>query len=182
MGGKFAKRIVLIGPDCSGKTALAEKLSKHYGIEVRGNRHIKDDLQAVKSVIDFTFYSVDNSIDEGFIQDQWQYPVDIVYNRVLREQSSIMEQVEPIILPVLLCRRVLFIHVDAWDDVLRQRYSIRGDELWDIDQILRVAQAYRDYFRYTPLHYRYLDTSEVTQHEAFLGAVQLIDDFYGEAE
>src|SRR5690606_40159979 len=93
VGRKSAKRIVLLGPDCSGKSTLAEKLSKELGIKVYPNRRIPDDLDAVAAVLDFVRKVVRDS-DEEFILDQWQYPVDIIYNRTLRHMPSPMETIE----------------------------------------------------------------------------------------
>ena len=177
MGVGYAKRIVLVGPDCSGKSTLAKNLSSYYGIPVKANRRIPDDLEAVSSVIDVVRHLRDNPGAE-FILDQWQYPVDIVYNRYLRNTASPMEHIEPIIVPYLKEAGVLFLHVDAHSEVLRERYKVRGDELWNAEQIVRVASAYRTYFERPIVHYRRIDTSYGTPESVLKSAVVTIETFY----
>ena len=172
---EIAKRIVLLGPDCSGKSTLAEKLSKELGIKVYPNRRIPDDLDAVAAVLDFVRKVVRGS-DEEFILDQWQYPVDIVYNRTLRHTQSPMEIIEDLILPELIKGGVLFLFVDASNEELIRRFNQRGDELWNIDQILEVAQAYRDYYHGAGMLPRErIDTTGATPHEVFLAAMEIIN-------
>lgn len=172
---EIAKRIVLVGPDCSGKSTLAGKLSKELGIKVYPNRRIPDDLDAVAAVLDFVRKVVRDS-DEEFILDQWQYPVDIVYSRTLRHTQSPMETIEDLILPELIRGGVLFLFVDAADEELTRRFNHRGDELWNIDQILEVAQAYRDYYYHGAgmLPRERIDTTGATPHEVFLAAMEIV--------
>jgi hypothetical protein len=177
VGVEYAKRIVLVGPDCSGKSTLAKNLSSYYGIPVKANRRIPDDLEAVASVIDMVRHLRDNP-DAELILDQWQYPVDIVYNRHLRNTTSPMEHIEPVIVPYLNEAGVLFLHVDARSEVLRERYKVRGDELWNAEQIVHVASAYRTYFERPKVHYRRIDTSYGTPESVLKSAVVTIETFY----
>lgn len=174
-GGKRAKRIVLIGPDCSGKTTLASRISAHYDIVYLSNRRISNPLYAAAHVISFVKSSIVES-GNGFVLDQWQYPVDIIYSSALRGERSVMLDVQPIILPYLT--DVLFLHLDASGAVLRERYEQRGDELWSIEQILVVAEEYRQQLPFLPIQYRTIDTSDRTGDEVFLEALNHIETFF----
>lgn len=177
-GGGLAKpKIILMGPDCSGKSNLAHRLALHYQCLIVGNRRIKDDLEAAHTVLDFTMKVICNP-DVSFVLDQWQYPVDIIYNKELRGADSIMVAVEKIILPYLKKHNVVLLHVDASDSTLRDRFAVRGDELWDIEQILKVAAAYREYMPKSPLIGYRIDTSNLSKDQAAQQAISLIDAHY----
>lgn len=178
LGGNKSLKIVVLGPDCGGKSTLAKLLSEHYDIEVQPNRRIEDDLEAAISVMEITKKKVADP-DVEFILDQWHYPVDIVYNKTLRDTSSIMETVGKIIFPYLHRNDVLFLHVDAEDEELERRFNIRGDELWDIEQIKQVAQAYRIFLATSLLKTKRIDTTDKTPEEVLTEAITLIDEFYG---
>lgn len=177
MGVESAKRIILVGPDCSGKSTLAKALGEHYNIDVLANRRIPGDLKAVAEIV-HVVKRIDTNPKLAFIMDQWQYPVDIVYNRTLRGVPSPMEYIEDLIVPYLNKNNVLFIHVDANTEVLRQRYEQRGDELWNAEQIVHVASAYRTYFERPKVHYRRIDTSCGTPESVLKSAVDIIETFY----
>lgn len=169
-------KIVLIGPDCGGKTTVAEYLRTHYALPGKGNRRIPGDLQMVKSVVDFALEVIPN---RGFIQDQWQYPVDIVYTEALGSERSPVKTVEQFILPELQRHNVLFLHVTARPGVLKERFDVRGDELWTFPQILQVAQHYHTYLKkYGKFHWRTLDNSDLDKETSCIRATQIIDRFY----
>lgn len=173
------RKIILLGPDCSGKSTIAKHLASKYEVSAIGNRRINHDLDAAQHVIQFVRESVIG--DTNFVMDQFMYPVDIVYNEALRGEASIMELVEPLILPYLNGHNVLFLHIDATDEELERRYDIRGDELWTASQIRTVANAYREYFKemYTQMHYRYLNTTTLSIDEANQRAYEIVENFYG---
>lgn len=188
MGGKEAKqripddrKVILVGPDCSGKSTIAKFLAEKYGILPVGNRRINNDLDAAIHVLTFVANEVVRN-DAPFVLDQFMYPVDIVYNATLRQSHSAMEDIQNLILPKLVEHNVLFLHVDAGDEAIEARYNERGDELWDLQQILKVSSAYRRYFDYmrnhTPIHYRRIDTSKCSVEAMCSGAYQLVEDFY----
>src|SRR5690606_17072787 len=138
-----------------------------------------DDLDAVAAVLDFVRKVVRDS-DEEFILDQWQYPVDIIYNRTLRHMPSPMETIESLILPELIVGRVLFLFIDASDEELTRRFNQRRDQLWTIDQSNEVAHAYRYYDRGAGrLPRDRVDTTGATAHEVFLAAREIIKTWKG---
>lgn len=172
-------KIILIGPDCSGKSNIARHIAHKLGVLPVGNRRINDDLQAAIHVLNFVNMEVRRN-DAPFVLDQFMYPVDIVYNNTLRHSASIMDRVEPMILKHLVAHNVLFLHIDANPDTLEERFNQRGDELWDINQIIRVSRAYRHYFAKMQyiLHYRYLDTSDLDKKASADAALKLVENFY----
>jgi cytidylate kinase len=179
LGAKRERKVILIGPDCSGKSTVAEYLAQQYGVLPIGNRRINDDMEAALHVLNFVNTSVRKD-DAPFVLDQFMYPVDIVYNKVLRDSESVMTKVEPLIVKHLVEQDVLFLHVDADSKTITERFEQRGDELWDLEQILKVAQAYRTYFKTKRhlLHYMHLDTSELTKAQACKAAHILVETFY----
>lgn len=174
-------KLLLIGPDCSGKSTLAKKLAEHFRLPLFSNRRAPDELAALQRVVDF---AIDwfSDYDAGFILDQWQFPVDIVYNRVLRDQGSIFEGIAPYLKQDMDRYKVLIIHLTASDEVLTERFNKRGDELWNIGQILKVANAYKPILQELNLTHTTIDTSPLTPEEVFSWTVARITSFYGGEE
>lgn len=170
-------KLLLVGPDCSGKSLLSSRLGLHYSLEIFRNRRIDKPLPALQSVVDFAMdWFAD---EEGFILDQWQFPVDIIYNHTLRDQSSVFEALAPYLKEEMDDNKVLIIHLTADDRTLRSRFDRRGDELWDIKQILEVAKAYKPWLQKLNLTHTTIDTSELTPEEVFQTALARIEKFYG---
>ncbi|MNP23786.1 hypothetical protein D3C76_1165070 [compost metagenome] len=171
-------KLILVGPDCSGKSTLAEMLGLHYQIKVMGHRKIKDKMRALQSIVDGVFKYVRS--DREFIMDQWQYPVDIVYENVLGSGSSPMASMSEHLIEEFNAYDVLVLHITASNRALSYRYSQRGDELWDIEQILKVAKAYKPTLQELGVKHSTIDTSTMTPDQVLSRAVDIIDKFYKE--
>ncbi|MMZ45239.1 hypothetical protein D3C76_688370 [compost metagenome] len=174
-------KILLIGADCTGKTTLAKSLAEHYSIEHIPNRRIKDDKDAVLAVQQFAHGKMRGS--EGFILDQWQYPVDIVYNRALgtshADRQSPMEEIQDEIRTVMQEQDVIIIWLWAHSGDIRLRFEQRGDELWNLDQILEVNRRYAPTLVSLKLYYHFVDTTKETPLQVFNKTKSFIDKRLG---
>lgn len=172
-------KVILVGPDCGGKSTLAEMLRKYYDIPKRSNRRPGSDLATVYEMVDFALHHIPF---KPFILDQWQFPVDIVYRGTLNNERSPITCLTEYLLPHLEQHKVLFLHITASDDVLRQRFDVRGDALWNIDQILRVSGAYDAYLPHSGITYETIDTTALGPKAVLAEAVKVIEKFYGSDE
>lgn len=168
-------RVLLLGPDCGGKSTLARMLGEYYQIPVYGNRRIKDDLQALQSVLQF---ALEVMPFRPFVLDQWQYPVDIVYNKVLGNQSSPMERIADLMAAQFKKHKVLTLFVTASPETIAKRFEERGDELWNLEQILAIRKAYPQYLEQSGLFYEVIDTTDTTPEQTLFNALGIIETFY----
>lgn len=171
-------KLLLLGPDCGGKSTLAQMLGEHFGLKVYPNRRIKSALHALRAVLDFAIEIIPN---EPFILDQWQYPVDIVYNQTLAQKTSPMSRIEDLMAEHFEKHKVLTLHVTASPETIAKRFAERGDELWDLEQILRVREAYPRYLTQSGLAYETIDTSDLTPEQVLINALGIIENFYRES-
>lgn len=176
MGVERAKQIVLLGPDCSGKSTLAELLSRHYSLPVIPNRKIKDSLELSESI---SARLNELLAGKDMILDQWQYPVDLVYEQVLSKSISPLSHFRENLEHKLAETDIIFVHVDATEVELRRRYALRGDELWDIEQIVQVAEAYREFMLDFPLPSITINTTDVLPEKVLELTVALLNKHIG---
>lgn len=139
--GVKAKQIVLLGPDCSGKTTLSQKIASHYGLEAIPNRKIRESghlhHQMALRIRELHFGA-------PMLLDQWQFPVDIVYESALGAGKSPLMHNYDRIVEALSYTDILFVYLDASDEAIKERFEERGgDELWSLEQIYKVSAAYR---------------------------------------
>jgi len=173
-------KVILIGPDCGGKSTLAKHLREYYNVGGAGNRRVEGDLQAVREVLRFALDEIPNS---RFILDQWQYPVDIVYRHAIEDDESPVSVLDKMLVPYLKEQKVLFIHVTASPQELLRRFSIRGDELWTGPQIVAVAEDYHTYLKcYAMFDYVTIDTTGRHPKEVLKEAVYQISKYYKGAD
>lgn len=176
VGEESAKpvRVILVGADCTGKTTLADNLRAYYGIASVANRRIPGDLNAIHSVLTFALEVIPHL---EFILDQWQYPVDVVYRATLENEQSPIVSIADKLVPHLNENGVLFILLTADPETITARYNVRGDELWNLDQILSVAAVYPAYMKLSGVNYRTIDTSKYSPVEVFDHAIRLISNY-----
>lgn len=186
------RKIVFIGPDCSGKSTLAQLYSEYADIPVLANRRMESTEELIQHLNSFTKELV--QADASFICDQFQFPVDHIYSRALGLESTLRQahmksevhlrnhQFSSVTTLVDAFRvfDVLLVYVTASPEELEKRYNERGDELWDINQIKTVAKEYEKYFEENPHSQSMvrIDTTDKTPEEVLKAAVLAIDDFY----
>lgn len=141
MGGL---RVVFIGPDCGGKSSVAAKVGEMLGCKVYGHRRIADALAAVHKVI--TEPTVSREVNKDIIYDQWMFPVDIIYNRTLSPKPSPLEGIHDELASLYKKHGYVFVYVTASEEAIKERFEVRGDELWDLWQIHSVRGSYENYY------------------------------------
>jgi hypothetical protein len=172
--------VILLGPDCGGKSTLARSLGEYYDVPITPNVRIKDPLKAMHAVLDFAINKMPKDTGKGFVLDQWNFPVDLVYRSVIDGAISPLFSLVTYLAPYLVEHKILFLHITASAEVLTKRFEARGDDLWNIEQILRIAVAYPKHLERLPLHIRTIDTSDLSPVNTLARAVQIIDHFYEE--
>ena len=180
--------VVLCGPDCSGKTTLAEGLAKVYDTRIVKGLRVDSDKVYDKVKQDLAAWK--NQPQEDLILlDRWQFPDDIIYERVHgRAESQLVPHIEELIEECLEIP-IMFVHVTALPQVLKRRYEQRGDEEVDFDMILKAHRAYGDFFgdlkamamtrkHCPPLPVLHIDTSLYFKSDALVRVIERIDKFY----
>lgn len=94
----MGKCIILEGPDCTGKTTLANKLADIYDIPIYHltyyqdkEKHLNQFLDASKKIREFVSdLRIFNAKNKGFILDRYIFS-EYVYNKVYRPESSLIQ-------------------------------------------------------------------------------------------
>lgn len=139
------KRIIFIGPDCSGKSTTAALVGQALGSKVYGHRRIKNPLTAVSKVISEP--SVSSEVKKDIIYDQWMFPVDVIYQRCLGSKPSPLEGIHDELAYHYKAYGYVFVYITASEEEISKRYDVRGDELWEKHQILSVRGSYEHYWQ-----------------------------------
>lgn len=138
--------IVLEGPDLAGKTTLATEFASH-------GSHLKRVLKQgppsgdiitryLKPIEELQVGEPFGTDHDVLILDRWHVG-ELVYGPMLRGKSQLTQQQANYVDMVLQAFGCLFLHIDAPDRILEDRYDIRGDSLVKRDQVLQVAEWYR---------------------------------------
>lgn len=143
----LGRKVIFMGPDCSGKSTLAAQIGQRIGLEVKSHRRIKDPLIATIAVCEEPIAAMSKiGKPAEVIYDQWMYPVDIIYQMALGNAPSPFEALHDELAKRYKEAGYIFVYVTADEDNIRQRFAERGDELWDVEQILKVRLAYEAYY------------------------------------
>ncbi|MNC52467.1 hypothetical protein D3C75_1018140 [compost metagenome] len=111
-------KVLFIGPDCSGKSSIAQKVGLHYGISVENHRKLGGtDLFAIEHTIGIVRKMMPSG--RSFIWDQFYYPVDVIYERVLGKRPSPLERISWLLGEELTKCDVIVFFVNASEEVLR---------------------------------------------------------------
>lgn len=180
------RKIVFIGPDCSGKSTLAELYAAQEGIRLFANRKI-DHLDALRRHLHRFTADYVQPKDVSFVADQFQFPVDYVYCKALGQTSLLeilAESAERLAVENLRdgfrVFDVILVYVSCSNDELVRRYEIRGDELWNISQILKVSDEYRTYYKANPHAQNIIniDTTDKTPQACLTELTDKINTYY----
>jgi thymidylate kinase len=171
--------VILDGPDCAGKTTLTAQLSDFFQVQVEKHIRIEDRNAMLGNIAHKLAYANPEKTGKGIILDRWQFPTDIIYERLNNRQLSPFQYIMPLIAESMHRHNVLILHVTAHIDVLLARLRSRGDEEIDTEQLSCVADLYDLFFAtYTELPTQTIDTSFDTPDEVFAMAVETIVAHY----
>lgn len=173
-------KLIFVGPDCGGKSTLAEQVGVHFGLPVNAHRRIDDEEMRV-TVAEDALTAVKSQYSH-WIRDQYYYPVDILYSAAMRSEQSILSPMEMALANAYRLAGVIFVFVTASPEELGRRFYERGDELWDLAQIQRVARLYEDWYswaRHTH-HLVRIDTTQMSRDEMVKEAIAGIGKKYKE--
>ncbi|MNB67136.1 hypothetical protein D3C75_136210 [compost metagenome] len=167
-------KVLFIGPDCSGKSSIAQQVGRHFNIGVQGHRKQKTSkLFAVENTISVVRSMV--CTGRSFIWDQFYFPVDVIYEQVLGESPSPLHGVGHLIAEEFDKNNVIIFFINASVETLRERFAERGDELWSIEQIIKVRQGYQRILPTLGFKYHELDTSNTTTKQTVDKVIDIIN-------
>lgn len=158
-------RLIFIGPDCGGKSTLAEMVGARMDVDVHAHRKINDEEMRV-TVAEDALVQV-RSHHATWIRDQYYYPVDILYQGAINLQNSILNPMEQSLAHAYRLAGVIFVYVTASPSVIAERFRQRGDELWNLEQIQKVADAYESWYMYARHNHHLvrIDSSNISREE-----------------
>jgi len=111
-------RLILIGPDCCGKSTLAKKLSKQLNVPII--KGIRGDFDQINRQKEPCIFDRIPNIDE----------------RIYTNSKITDKDIEP------LKDNCIVLYIETPLSVLKERFEIRGDEEVNLDDIQRVKENY----------------------------------------
>lgn len=143
--GVLGTKVIFIGPDCGGKSTLAALYAREVGVPLTSHRKMKDDLTTLASVSSDVLIAQKHP-HLPVVRDQWPFPVDIIYQRTALKSSSILSGVAGYLGVGYRKAGFIFVYVTATPEEISKRLAVRGDELWNEEQILAVEKDYERAF------------------------------------
>ena len=149
-------KLIVTGPDCAGKSSLVNGLVSVFGFTLIKIRRL-DDKYMMNIAVDKW---INRMRTEHILFDRFYYPEDILYEPLFDSgQRSVLESRAEVLEKIFNELGVLFVYVTAQPEVLRARFRVRGDEVRNEEQILKIADVYEDFFSKTKLNYIRIDSS-----------------------
>ena len=153
--------VILIGPDKSGKSTIAQELKEAYGWNIYKGLPVPSDKLALQMKL------VLHQLEENgnLICDRFHYPDDLMYAPIVEGHESILESKRDDIEWALNKYRTLLIYVYADENIIDRRYtSTVGDKhhyYMPIEKIPSLIKAYDAFVEVTKLPVLRVDTSYV---------------------
>lgn len=137
-------RYIFIGPDCAGKSTLAELFADKLNLPIFHNSAVKSSFELMRSVLH------EITRVEDVVLDRFQYPDDIIYKRACGDLSSRLCEFIPEIERELK-DNTMFIYVHCSESTLMERLEARGDDDRTAEEILRAAEGYVEFIQRTTI-------------------------------
>lgn len=159
--------VVLIGPDKSGKSTLAQKLQDHYGWGIYKGTPIADKTEMVRRVVQV----VKDHLGSNLICDRLQYPEDLIYSPIIEKEPSVFEPIRDKMEAALTLADTLVVLVSAEPNTLKKRYEEDGDgtkrDYICINNLEDIFYGYQAFVDETNLDLIVANTAGSTSQEAF---------------
>ena len=168
-----SKCIVLVGPECAGKSTQISKLYDEYGAKIVKHIRIPGDFQKMASVInDIQQQQIRTSVvgsERLVIFDRWQLVDDVIYEKYCYDKTSVFESLLELF--GVECKeaniQIVYMHLDEL--IMTERMALRGDKLRTLEEAITTNKAYEtfyaDYKDVLPI--KRLDVTRLTEDDVF---------------
>jgi len=151
--------IIIEGADLVGKTTVAKKLLKalpnsyylKHGVRPKDNSRIE--REKIKDVYAKILCEINSLFgpEENLILDRY-YPSELVYSKLKRGYSAgedeFFSQLEK---AIDINVNYVLIYVYETEQVLKERFSSRGDDFVDMSDIIKIKVGYEEFLQSTSL-------------------------------
>lgn len=151
--------VILIGPDKSGKSTIAQELKEEFGWTLYKGLPIPSDklLTQVKDVL----HQLER--EGNLICDRFHYPDDLMYSPLIEGVPSVFEEKRDDLEWALNKYRTLVIYVYADENMINRRYTSHVEDkhkyYMPIEKIPKLIEAYEEFVKVTKLPVLRVDTS-----------------------
>lgn len=133
---------IFIGPDGSGKTTLAKKVTEKGNMEYYkfSNKEDNKDWLAVQMLNRVKH----DETGKSFVFDRFYYPDNLIYNNVkgIEHEEEWLQTIN-----ILSNMEVTWVYVTALDFKLEERISDRGDDYINTDELYDIKEGYKSWLK-----------------------------------
>lgn len=153
--------IVLLGPDCSGKTTYAKHLMERYensslikNLKLLPMNYEKEFIRdEAVMYMHHLMSTCRQHLGRLIILDRMQVPDDIIYTPIFEDEESKLEGLETNLLNIVRYEenvhhiKTLFVFLNPDTNVLEARFKIRGDDHTDdFTDVIEAQERYKEWF------------------------------------
>lgn len=168
-------KLIIEGPDLSGKTTAIEKIAKYYnsGVIIKNNFKPRslEDTEAIFEQYCKILDMVNEIPDEDLVILDRFYPSQCVYS-YLRGRDEMHSTNMELIEEICFSKDYTYIYLDTDLEILKDRYKQRGDEHIKIDDLLKLKLRYDIFYEKTRLTKYKVDTMKDNWLEILIGKLK----------